>query len=224
MCAAHGDGILRVVVLASGRGSNFAALLEAQRNAHMPIELCAVLSDRADARVLDIARLAGIPTVALTPKDYRDRAQFDSALFERVAAFNPDLIVLAGYMRIIDAGVINAQRVAMINIHPSLLPAYAGLRTHQRVLDAHETMHGASVHLVTPQLDGGPVIAQVTLSTQPGESARMLAGRLLPLEHRLLVAAVGAIATGEIALHDGKVTTPRTGLRLPLNFSAADFD
>jgi phosphoribosylglycinamide formyltransferase-1 len=204
-----------VVVFASGRGSNFAALLKAQQRGKLPIRIRALLSDKPTAPALLLAENAGVAAAALSPRDYPDRASFDRALFARAAEFSPDLIVLAGFMRVIDAAVIDRWRGKIINIHPSLLPKYPGLRTHQRVLEAGDTQHGASVHFVTAELDGGPPIAQVRLPVLPGDTATTLAARLLPLEHRLLVAAVGLFAQRRVELGahgveiDGRVmTTP----------------
>lgn len=188
---------LRVAVLASGRGSNLQALLDAQRDGRLAgAEIVVVGSDRGKAGALQIAERAGIPRELLKPRDYADRAAFDQALFARIAAHHPDLIVLAGFMRIIDPTAFAPWIGRMINIHPSLLPKYPGLHTHQRALDAGDREHGATVHHVTAELDGGPVIAQTRLSIQPGDSAESLAERLLPLEHALLVDCVRNLADG----------------------------
>lgn len=205
-----------VVVLASGRGSNFASLLDAQRHGAAPIRIRALFSDKENAAALGVARDAGIPAIALTPASFADRAAFDRALFARAAEFNPDLIVLAGYMRVIDGNVIGDWRGKIVNVHPSLLPKYPGLRTHARALEAGDTIHGASVHFVTAQLDGGPVIAQAQMPILPGDTPATLAARLLPLEHRLLVASVDLIARGRIALRDAGVGFDGAPLAAPL--------
>lgn len=207
----------RVVVFASGRGSNFAALAEAQRRDELPIEVVALLSDKPAAQALARARATEVEAVALKPRDYASRADFDHAIFDRAAQFAPDLIVLAGFMRIIDPAVVEQWRGRMINIHPSLLPKYPGLQTHQRAIDAGDTEHGASVHFVTAELDGGPVIAQVSLQVTRGDSPESLAARLLPLEHRLLVATTGLIAGGEIALDGNVVVRNGKPLAAPLH-------
>lgn len=188
------DRPLRVAALASGRGSNLAALIAAG----LPVEFVLVGSDKARAGALAIARDAGIPAVAMSPKDFPDRVAFDRALFGAVADAKPDLLVLAGYMRIIDASVVAAWEGRAINIHPSLLPKYQGLHTHRRCLDAGDTEHGASVHYVTAELDGGPVVAQARISVGPQDTEESLAERLLVEEHRLLPAVVGAIASGRL--------------------------
>ena len=181
---------LRVAVLASGRGSNLQALIDAERDLALDIQLAGVFSDRAGSKALERARVAGIHAEALSPRDHYDRLAFDLALFERVEAVQPALIVCAGYMRMISTEVVDRWSERMINIHPSLLPAYQGLHTHERVLRAGDRTHGASVHFVTGELDGGPVISQVRMDVREGDSPADLAQRLLPLEHRLLVATV----------------------------------
>lgn len=189
---------LRVAVLASGRGSNLQALIDAQRAGELAIELVGVFSDKALAPALERARAAGIHAEALDPRDHYDRLAFDAALFERVESIQPALIVCAGYMRMISESVVDSVGVPMINIHPSLLPAYQGLRTHERVLRAGDRVHGASVHFVTAELDGGPVISQVRMDVREGDTAADLAQRLLPLEHRLLVATVDLVSRGDV--------------------------
>jgi phosphoribosylglycinamide formyltransferase-1 len=188
-----------IVVFASGRGSNFAALLAAQRGG-APIDIRALLSDKRTAPALLLAENAGIEAIALAPRDFADRESFDRAIFARAAGFAPDLIVLAGYMRMIDAAVIAPWIGKIINIHPSLLPKFPGLHTHARALEAGDAVHGASVHFVTAELDGGPVIAQVEMALQGGDTPESLAARLLPLEHRLLTATVEMISRGRVVL------------------------
>lgn len=209
-----------VVVFASGRGSNFAALLDAQRRGAAPIRIRALLSDKANAAALGIARDAGIPAIALPPAGFADRAAFDRAVFAHAAEFAPDLIVLAGYMRVIDDNVIEDWHGKIVNIHPSLLPKYPGLRTHARALEAGDTIHGASVHFVTAQLDGGPVIARADMPILPGDTPATLAARLLPLEHRLLVASVDAIARGRIALGNNGVEFDGRLIAAPLRLQS----
>jgi phosphoribosylglycinamide formyltransferase-1 len=196
---------LRVAALASGRGSNLGALIAARDAGRLPVEFTLVGSDKKQAGALAIAKAAGIPTVALSPKDYATRADFDVALFGRVADSGADLLVLAGYMRIVDAAVVAAWEGRAINVHPSLLPKYRGLHTHRRCLEAGDTEHGASVHFVTAELDGGPVIAQARIAVRPGDNEDGLAARLLFEEHKLLPAVVGAIAAGRLRWQDGPV-------------------
>ena len=212
--------LLRIVGFASGRGSNFGALIAAQREQRLPVELCALLSDRGDAAALGLAQKAGIEAIAMLPRDFADRAAFDRAIFDRAAQFRPDLIVLAGYMRIIDPSVVAAWRGRMINIHPSLLPNHRGLHTHRRALEAGDCEHGASVHYVTAELDGGPTLAQVEIPILAGDTPEALAARLLPQEHRLLVASVALIASRRIALTDSGVVLDTMPLAAPLRLRA----
>ncbi|MGH8040850.1 MAG: phosphoribosylglycinamide formyltransferase [Rudaea sp.] len=212
--------MLDVVVFASGRGTNFAALLDAQRRGELAIRIRALLSDMSQAHALALARAADIDAIALAPADYPDRAAFDRALFAHVVEYQPGLIVLAGYLRVIDTAVVDAWRGRIINIHPSLLPKYPGLHTHRRALEAGDTTHGASVHYVTAQLDGGPVIAQVEMLVHAGDTPRSLAARLLPLEHRLLIASVDRIARGRIALRGNHVECDGIVPAAPLRMNA----
>jgi len=207
---------LRVAVLASGRGGTFAALLDAQQDGRLPIEIVALLSDKRTARALTIAESAGIATVALRPRDYPDRTSFDRAQFARVADFAPDLVVLAGYMRVIDSSVVGEWRGRMINLHPSLLPEYPGLQTHERVLAAGDKLHGASVHYVTAELDGGPLIAQVRMPVGADDTAETLAARLRPLERQLLIRVVELISQGRLALGPKTVELDGQGLAAPI--------
>jgi phosphoribosylglycinamide formyltransferase-1 len=209
---------LRIAVLASGRGSNFAALLEARARGELPVEFVLVGSDKADAGALALARTAHVPTLALSPRDYPDRAAFDHALFEHVSQSGAELLVLAGFMRIIDGAALAPWVGRMINIHPSLLPKYRGLHTHRRALAAGDAEHGASVHYVTAELDGGPVIAQARIAIAPGDDEQALASRLLAQEHRLLPAVVSHIAQGRLALRDGRVWLDDAPLDAPLQW------
>lgn len=185
---------MRLAVLASGRGSNLKALVDAQRDGRLDAEVVVVASDKRRAGALQIATKAGIDTIALAPRDFESRVAFDLDLFSRVAEYKPDLIVLAGYMRIVDPAALAAWQGRIINIHPSLLPKYPGVDTHQRAIAAGDVDHGASVHYVTAEIDGGPVIAQTRLPIQPDDTPETLATRLLPLEHELLISTVAKLA------------------------------
>lgn len=207
---------MRLVVLASGRGSNLRAILEAKRRGEADVDVAAVLSDRADAAALEIARDAGIPAISLDARAFATRTEFDAEMFRRVAAFSPDLVILAGYMRIIDPVPLTPWVGRMLNIHPSLLPKYPGLHTHRRALEAGDREHGASVHYVTAELDGGPVIARVAVPIVAGDDAQTLAERLLPLEHRLYVAVLGLVAAGRLRWNDGAPWLDGTPLAAPL--------
>ncbi|HET7779596.1 MAG TPA: formyltransferase family protein, partial [Rudaea sp.] len=152
----------------------------------------------------------------LRPRDYPDRTSFDRALFARVADFAPDLVVLAGYMRVIDSSVVGEWRGRMINLHPSLLPKYPGLRTHERVLAAGDKLHGASVHYVTAELDGGPLIAQARMPVGADDTAETLTARLRPLERQLLIRVVDLISQGRLALGPKSVELDGQGLAAPI--------
>lgn len=207
---------LKIAVLASGRGSNLQALIDAQLRGALPITIVLVASDKGEATALRRAERAGIATLALDPAGYFDRAAFDADLFTRIGEHAPALIVLAGFMRILDPGVLAPWSGRIINIHPSLLPKYRGLRTHQRVLDAGDTEHGASVHFVGAELDGGPTIAQAHIPVCSGDTSATLAQRLLEHEHRLLLACVALVAAGRVALAGSSVAHDGVRLESPL--------
>lgn len=189
---------LPIAVLASGRGSNLEALIAARDEGRANIEIVLVAGDKPQARALRLAEELGISSLALDPAGYAHRADYDRALLDRIADHGARLVVLAGFMRILDGGAIAPWNGRIINIHPSLLPKYRGLHTHRRVLQAGDTEHGASVHFITAELDGGPLIAQVRMPVVPGDNEESLAIRLLPLEHQLLSSAVAGIADGRI--------------------------
>jgi len=210
----------RIAVLASGRGSNLQALLDAIAAGTLPARIVGVFSDKAQAPALQRARDADIPTVALDPNAFDTRVAFDRALFERVDESEADIIVCAGYLRLIDAGVVDARRGRIVNIHPSLLPAFKGLRTHRQALAAGVAEHGASVHFVTPDLDGGPVIAQALVPVLAHDSAETLAQRVLAREHPLLVETLHWLATGRIALAEDAVHVDGMALATPLQLGA----
>lgn len=206
---------LRVAVLLSGRGSNLGALIQAcQRD--LPITLVGVYSNKADAPGLGLASAAAIPTQVYEPKNYPDKAAFESALFAAVAASGAELVVLAGFMRVLGADTVEQWRGRLINIHPSLLPKYQGLHTHERAIQAGDSEHGASVHFVTPVLDGGPVLMQVKVPILAADTPEILAARLLPQEHRLLVAAVRLFAQRRVRLDDGRISVDGVDLVEPL--------
>jgi len=214
--------MLRVAVLGSGRGSNFAALLQARNAGRLAIEFVGVFSDKPQAVLLDRARAAGIHAQAIAAREFADREAQEAALFAAVDAVQPDLIVCAGYMRILGNAVVQERSAKMINIHPSLLPRHRGLHTHQRALDAGDVEHGASVHFVTPMLDGGPVIAQARVPVLRTDDAETLAARVLAREHSLLCATVGLLAAGRVRLHDEDVLLDGRALAAPLQLDAVD--
>lgn len=210
---------MRVVVLASGRGSNLEALLEAEHRGELPIRIVGVVSDRRQARALELARERDIPAIHFGPRGFADRQTYDLALFARLGELQPDLIVLAGFMRILDPVALAPWLGRIINIHPSLLPRYPGLHTHQRALESGDREHGASVHFVTAELDGGPVIAQTVIEILADDSEESLASRLLGREHRLLIACVGMLASGRLAWRAGEIVLDGAVLGSPLRFA-----
>lgn len=205
-----------IAVLVSGRGSNLAALIDACEGGALPAKIVLVASDKATAPALRNAEAHAIPIFALHPKSYASRREFDEALFARVAQSGAQLIVLAGYMRVIDAQVVTAWQGRVVNIHPSLLPKYRGLHTHRRAIAARDAEHGVSVHFVTAELDGGPVIAQARIPIHAEDNEETLASRLLEQEHRLIVACVEAIARGRVALRKDTVYRDGDPLAAPL--------
>lgn len=189
-----------MAVLASGRGSNLQALIAARDAGQLPIDFVMVGSDKAQAGALQLAKDAGIPTFTLDPKAFAKRRDFDFELFRQLDASGAQALVLAGFMRIIDGEALAPWVGRMINIHPSLLPKYRGLHTHRRALEAGDAEHGASVHYVTAELDGGPVIAQARIAIQPGDDEHQLAQRLLAYEHQLLPAVLTLMAEQRLDL------------------------
>lgn len=204
----------RLAVLVSGRGSNLQALLEAIAQQRLDAEIVGVFSDKADAYALQ--RVAAPLRWSANPKAFADRAGFDAALADAVQAVRADWVVCAGYMRILGAGFIGRFQGRLLNIHPSLLPRYRGLRTHARALEAGDREHGASVHFVVPELDAGTVIAQARIPVLPGDTPETLAARLLPREHALLVATVGLAASGRLAERGGQALFDAQPLLKPL--------
>jgi phosphoribosylglycinamide formyltransferase-1 len=194
---------VRVVVLVSGRGSNLKAIAARADSGELPIEIVAVVSDRAEAGALPWAASRGIATVVLSPADFPDRDAYGRALGELVERFRPGLVVLAGFMRILSDGFVNRFEGRLLNIHPSLLPRHPGLHTHRRAIEAGDTVHGASVHFVTSELDGGPVVLQATVPVLPGDDESRLAARVLTQEHVIYPRCIGWFATGRLELKDG---------------------
>ena len=191
-----------VVVLLSGTGSNLQALIDSTRTGDSPARIAAVISNRSDAYGLQRARDAGIATRTLDHKAFEGREAFDSALIELIDAFNPKLVVLAGFMRILSADFVRHYDGRLLNIHPSLLPKYKGMHTHQRALDAGDSEHGCSVHFVTEELDGGPLVVQAVVPVESDDSAQTLAQRVHTQEHRIYPLAVRWFAEGQLILGD----------------------
>ncbi|SED90389.1 phosphoribosylglycinamide formyltransferase [Pseudomonas anguilliseptica] len=189
-----------VVVLISGSGSNLQALIDSIAHDGNPAHISAVISNRADAYGLERAKQAGIATAVLDHKQFDGREAFDAALVEAIDAFNPQLVVLAGFMRILTPGFVRHYSGRLLNIHPSLLPKYKGLHTHQRALDAGDTEHGCSVHFVSEELDGGPLVVQAVIPVQSDDSPTSLAQRVHEQEHVIYPLAVRWFAEGRLQL------------------------
>ena len=195
----------KIVILISGRGSNMEALIAARDAGNLPVEIAAVISNRPDAQGLETAARAGITTHYIDHKGFAGREAFDAALAECIDQFAPDLVVLAGFMRILSEGFVRHYEGRLMNIHPSLLPSFPGLHTHQRALEEGVRIHGCTVHFVTPTLDHGPVIIQAAVPVLDGDSEATLAGRVLRQEHRVYPQAVRWFAEGLLRLEDGRV-------------------
>jgi phosphoribosylglycinamide formyltransferase-1 len=191
---------LPVVVLISGRGSNLEAILDAIADGELPVEIRAVISNRPDAAGLQRPALLGLRTIVVNHACYASRCAFESVLQTTIDAFEPGLLVLAGFMRILAPEFVTNYRGRIINIHPSLLPEFPGLNTHQRVLDAGKRESGATVHFVTPEMDGGPAILQARVPVLAGDDAALLASRVLEQEHRILPMAIRWFAEGRLRL------------------------
>ena len=196
----------RIVILISGLGSNMQALLEAK----LPCQIAAVISNREDVPGLETARMHGIPTTVIPHKNYPDRAAFDAALAETIEHYEADLVVLAGFMRILTAGFVERYRGKLINIHPSLLPAYPGIDTHQRALQDGVRIHGCTVHFVTPDLDHGPIIIQAAVPVLHDDTPQSLSARVLCEEHRIYPQAVRWLCRNQVWLDEiGRVAGDR---------------
>jgi phosphoribosylglycinamide formyltransferase-1 len=188
------DNMKSIVILISGRGTNMEAILRAS----LPLEVRAVISNRPDASGLATAQAHGIPTAALDHREFASREAFDSALAAAIDAHSPDFVVLAGFMRILTAGFIERYPRRILNIHPSLLPSFPGLHTHRQALQAGVKIHGATVHLVTPQLDHGPIIIQAAVPVLRDDTEETLAARVLSQEHRIYPQALRWLCEGRL--------------------------
>ena len=194
----------RVVVLISGSGSNLQALIDGCHTEELPIELVAVISNRPDVLGLTRAQAANIPAITLDHKHFTDRESFDRALMQKIDSYEPDLVVLAGFMRILSNHFTQHYAGKMFNIHPSLLPKFQGLHTHQRALDAGEKRHGVTVHFVTEELDGGPAIVQASVPILANDDAKSLAKRVQRQEHIIYPLAIKWFAEGNLEMVKGK--------------------
>jgi len=196
---------IRCVVLISGRGSNLSAILKATQSPDYPATIVGVVSNKAEAPGLQLARDVGISVSVVPNGDYADRASYDQALQVAVDTYQPDLVILAGFMRILTPGFVAHYENRMINIHPSLLPSFTGLHTHQRALDAGVRLHGCTVHFVTAELDHGPIIAQGAVPVLGDDNANSLAARVLAVEHQLYPLAVRWFAEGRLHVDGARV-------------------
>jgi len=197
--------LARITVLISGRGSNLAALADHARAGHIEGAVTQVVSNRPDAAGLALAQMHGIATAVVDHRAHATRDAFDAALARTVDEGEPDLVVLAGFMRVLGAGFVRTYAGRMINIHPSLLPLYPGLHTHRRALADGVRIHGCTVHYVTDDVDIGPIIAQGAVPVEDGDDEAALAARVLAVEHRLLPAAVGWHCAGRLVIEGGRV-------------------
>ncbi len=211
---------LRLAVLASGRGSNFEALLKACRDGRIDGTVHGLFSNKPDCGAVALAHTAGVPVWARTPKAFPSRDAFEAAMFDALEAIQPDLIICAGYMLILGTSAIARFPNRMLNLHPSLLPLHPGLHTHARALAAGDAEHGASVHVVTPELDAGPVLAQVRVPVFADDTTESLGARVQAREHALLLACVAAYARGEFRFDAQSIHWRGEHLRTPLRLSA----
>jgi len=198
-----------IVILISGRGSNMEAVVRAAKSEQWPARIAAVISNKADAKGLEFAASHGIPTAVVSNKDYPSREAFDAALQEVIDGFSPDLVVLAGFMRILTPGFVAHYENRMLNIHPSLLPLFPGLHTHEQALASGAATHGATVHFVTAELDHGPLVDQVSVPVLPGDTADVLAARVLEQEWIMYPRAIRWFVEGRLRVEDGKVNIDR---------------
>lgn len=195
----------RVAVLISGRGSNMAALIEAANDKSYPAEIALVLSNKPDAGGLVTARDNGIATEVVDHKPFgKDRAAFDQAMQAVLEKHHIDLVCLAGFMRLLSPGFVGGWQNRMLNIHPALLPAFKGLDTHKRALEAGAKVHGATVHFVVPEMDAGPIIMQGAVAVRPDDTEATLSARVLAVEHRIYPAALKLVAEDRVRVVDGR--------------------
>jgi phosphoribosylglycinamide formyltransferase-1 len=203
-------------ILISGRGSNMQALIRAAQDPLYPAEIAVVISNRADANGLDFAKAQGIKTEVIDHKAFGSREDFDAALDAALRRHAVELVALAGFMRIMTPGFVEAWRDRMINIHPALLPAYKGLHTHERALADGATRHGATVHFVRHDVDTGPIIAQARVPVLKSDTPDTLAARVLDAEHKIYPKALALVASGELRVEGETITAASPGLKLPV--------
>jgi phosphoribosylglycinamide formyltransferase-1 len=195
----------RVAILISGRGSNMGALIEAASGRDYPAEIALVVSNRPEARGLELAKSKSVATATIDHAAYKSREAFEAELAKRLAGVNIDIICLAGFMRVLTAGFVKQWEGRFLNIHPSLLPAFKGIDTHVRALDAGVKVHGCTVHFVVPELDSGPIIMQAAVPVLEGDDEEELAMRVLAAEHRIYPAALRLLAEGKLTIEGERV-------------------
>ncbi|TNF98395.1 MAG: phosphoribosylglycinamide formyltransferase [Gammaproteobacteria bacterium] len=205
-----------ICVLVSGNGSNLQAIIDNIEQNRINARIACVISDKKDAYAIERARRHRITHEVLIPKNGEAREDYDQRLSDIIDRQQTDLIVLAGFMRILSTKFVNRYKGRMINIHPALLPKFKGLNTHQRAIDAGETRHGASVHFVTPELDGGPIIMQSEVPVLANDTKDILAARVLKREHILYPTVIGLIAAGKVAMNNGKILLDSRPIEEPL--------
>lgn len=194
----------RIVVLISGSGSNLQSLIDACDNNQIKAQITAVISNKPSVKGLDRATTANIPTLVIDHRDFSSRQEFDQHLLEAIQNFSPNLVILAGFMRILTSNFVSQFEGKLLNIHPSLLPAYQGLDTHKRAIDAGDSKAGATVHFVTPELDGGPPVLQAEVDISPTDSPQDLAARVLTMEHKIYPTAAQWFCDGRLTSQNGK--------------------
>jgi len=214
-------GKLRLVVLISGRGSNLQAILDQAASGELPVAIAAVISNRPGVQGLERARQAGVTALDLDHTLFADRPAFEAALIELIDRYRPDLVILAGFMRVLTSGFTEHYRGRLLNIHPSLLPKFRGLHTHERAIAAGEIEHGASIHFVTAELDGGPVIVQARVPVLQDDDPDRLAARVLEQEHQLYPQAIHWFAQGRLRLRGEQVWFDGKPLEQPLRLETA---
>ncbi|WP_295808596.1 phosphoribosylglycinamide formyltransferase [uncultured Nitratireductor sp.] len=193
----------RIAILISGRGSNMAALIAAAIDPAFPAEIVGVVSNRADARGLEIAKTHNIPIKVISSRDYDGREAHDAAIHEAITGFKAEIVCLAGYMRLLTPDFVKKWKGRMINIHPALLPSFRGLDTHARALASGVRIHGCTVHFVTPEMDEGPIIAQAAVPVLTDDTEETLGERVLKIEHRLYPLALRLVVEGRVRMSDG---------------------
>ena len=195
-----------LIVLISGSGSNLQAIIDAQQDPDYPAEISTVISNKPDVKGLERAAKAGIATKVISHQDYPDRTSYDAQLASVIDQYDPCLVILAGFMRILTDDFVNHYAGRMLNIHPSLLPKYKGLNTHQQAIEAGDREHGATVHFVTPDLDSGPLIIQARVPVLEDDTADILAARVLEKEHIIYPKAIAQVASGLVRLENDVVS------------------